>query len=312
MQIRRPGTMKAVHLGLFLPLWFMAFTFPGVAAEKGSKEPLKVYVVNYPLQYFAERIGGEFVQVYFPAPPDVDPVYWIPGTNAIGGYQGADLILLNGAGYAKWVKKVSLPRSRLVNTSIPFKDRIITSKEVVTHSHGLKGEHAHEGAAFTTWIDFEQAAKQAAAVAEAFSRKRPNQEKAFQRNVTALTKDLLAMDQEIVNITKGQQDQPLVASHPVYDYFSRRYQLNIKSVHWEPDEIPSQEQEAELVAVLKDHPATWMIWEGRPEEASVKKLRAMGLQSLVFAPCGNVPAKGDFLSVMRENVVNLRQAFPLN
>ena len=310
MQNRRPETMKAVHLGIFLPLWFMAFTFPGVAAEKGSNEPLKVYVVNYPLKYFAERIGGELVQVHFPAPPDVDPAYWIPDTHAIGGYQQSDLILLNGAGYAKWVQKVSLPRSKLVNTSIPFKDRIITSKEVVTHSHGLKGEHAHEGAAFTTWIDFEQAAKQAAAVAEAFSRTRPNQENAFQRNATALIKDLLAMDQEIITFTKGRQNQPFVVSHPVYGYFKRRYGLNIKSVHWEPDEIPSQEQEAELRAVLKDHPATWMIWEGRPEEASVRKLRAMGLKSLVFAPCGNVPEKGDFLSVMRQNVVNLRAAFP--
>lgn len=312
MQNRERGIIKAVILAFFLSLWIMVFTFPGVAAERGSREPLKVYVVNYPLQYFAERIGGDSIQVHFPAPPDEDPVYWIPDTYAIGGYQGADLILLNGAGYAKWVKKVSLPPSRLVNTSIPFKDRIITSKDVVTHSHGLKGEHAHEGASFTTWIDFEQAAQQAAAVAKAFSRKRPNQEKVFQKNVTTLTKELRAIDQEIVNITKGRQEQPIVVSHPVYDYFKRRYGLNIKSVHWEPDEIPNREQEAELVALLKDHPATWMIWEGAPGEASVKKLRAMGLQSLVFAPCGNVPAKGDFLSVMRENVVNLRQAFPLN
>ena len=30
--------------------------------------PLSVFVVNYPLQYFAERIGGEHVEVVFPAP----------------------------------------------------------------------------------------------------------------------------------------------------------------------------------------------------------------------------------------------------
>jgi hypothetical protein len=30
---------------------------------------------------------------------------------------------------------------------------------------------------------------------------------------------------------------------------------------------------------------------------------------LVFAPCGNRPAQGDFLSVMRQNVTNLAQAF---
>ena len=40
--------------------------------------PLSVYVVNYPLQYFAERIGGGHVDVRFPAPPDQDPAFWNP------------------------------------------------------------------------------------------------------------------------------------------------------------------------------------------------------------------------------------------
>ena len=33
-----------------------------------AAEKLTVYVVNYPLQYFAERIGGGHVKVVFPAP----------------------------------------------------------------------------------------------------------------------------------------------------------------------------------------------------------------------------------------------------
>ena len=61
---------------------------------------LSVYVVNYPLQYFAERIGGDLVQVEFPVPADVDPAYWTPGAAVVAGYQSADIILLNGADYA--------------------------------------------------------------------------------------------------------------------------------------------------------------------------------------------------------------------
>ena len=128
--------------------------------------PLNVYVVNYPLKYFAERIGGDDVKVTLPVPADVDPVYWTPGIADIGAYQQADLILLNGAGYAKWVSKVSLPRSKTVDTSRGFKDQYITVKETMTHSHGAEGEHAHEGLAFTTWLDLSLAAKQAEAIAE--------------------------------------------------------------------------------------------------------------------------------------------------
>jgi hypothetical protein len=39
------------------------------------------------------------------------------------------------------------------------------------------------------------------------------------------------------------------------------------------------------------------------------KLESIGVESLVFDPCGNVPAQGDFLAVMRANVNNLRKAF---
>lgn len=271
--------------------------------------PLKVYVVNYPLKYFAERVGGEHVKVEFPAPPDQDPVYWVPGIKTISEYQQADLILLNGASYAKWVRKVSLPRSKVVDTSAKFKDRYITTDEVVTHSHGSEGEHAHESLAFTTWIDFDLAAKQARAIAKALSRKKPDLKDTFQKNYMVLEKDLMALDQKIKQIVAKNQQQPLIASHPVYDYFAKHYSLNMKSVHWEPDEMPNQEQWMELRNILKEHRTRWMIWEGKPVNASVEKLKSVGVNSLIFDPCGNIPDQGDFMSVMRENVANLRTAF---
>ncbi len=97
----------------------------------------------------------------FPAPADVDPAYWNPDVGTISAYQQSDLIFLNGAGYAKWVDKVSLPGSKLVNTSKKFKDQYISTEDAVTHSHGPKSGHANENVAFTTWIDFELASRHA-------------------------------------------------------------------------------------------------------------------------------------------------------
>jgi zinc transport system substrate-binding protein len=270
---------------------------------------MNVYVVNYPLKYFAERIGGPHVKVTLPVPPDVDPVYWIPSIADISAYQQADLILLNGAGYAKWITKVSLPHSKTIDTSRSFKDRYITVKEIMTHSHGPEGEHAHEGLAFTTWINLDLAAQQAKAIAKALSRKKPDLKDTFQKNFVSLEKDLIALDMEIKKIVAKNQSQPLIASHPVYDYFAKRYGLNMKSVHWEPDEMPDTKEWIELNNILKDHQAKWMIWEGKPIRDSVKKLKLIGVASFVFDPCSNTPEKGDFLSVMRENVANLRTAF---
>jgi len=284
---------------------FMLLSFVLMVQKSPAAGPITIYVVNYPLQYFAERIGGDQVKVVFPAPAGVDPAYWQPNLADISAYQKADLILLNGAGYAKWVRKVSLPRSKMVNTSRQFKDRYITRKEVMTHSHGAEGKHAHEALAFTTWLDLELAASQAEAITLAICRKRPELKEVFQRNYESLKEDLLALDRKIQAIVSQEPSIPLIASHPVYDYFARRYGLNMVSVHWEPDETPTPKQWRGLKRIRKTHPAEWMIWEGEPMKATVEYLESIGIRTRVFDPCGNVPEKGDFLTRMRQNVENL-------
>jgi zinc transport system substrate-binding protein len=294
-----------------LLLQFMVVCLIGIVTHNlcSAAEPLDVYVVNYPLKYFSERIGGKHIQVTFPAPPDVDPAFWAPDITTITKYQQADLILLNGASYAKWVKRVSLPGSKLVNTSKAFKDRYITVKGLVSHSHGPGGKHAHGKVAFTTWLDFKLAAQQAEAVAEALARKLPRYQREFGRNLAALQSDLGALDAAIRDMSKHSPGKLLVASHPVYDYLARRYALKIKSVHWEPDQFPADRQWLKLQELLITHPAKWIMWEGEPIQTSVDKLKTYGVSSFTFDPCANTPASGNFLTVMRQNIENLRAVY---
>lgn len=279
------------------------------AAPTHAADKLTIYTVNYPLAYFAERLAGDLAEVRFPAPPDVDPAFWKPGAEVVAAYQRADLILLNGAGYARWVDKASLPRSRLVDTSRAFADKYIQAPSAVTHSHGPGGEHAHSGTAFTTWLDLSQAAQQAEAIAQAVIRKRPNAKDRIARNLAGLKSDLLALDGQIAEIAARGRDRPLLASHPVYQYLARRYGLDLRSVLWEPDAAPDKPQWAEFERLLGEHRAKWMLWEGEPARESIERLRALGVESVVFDPCANRPATGDFLSVMANNARNLEQVF---
>jgi zinc transport system substrate-binding protein len=277
---------------------------PAVAADK-----LTIYTVNYPLAYFAERLAGDLARVEFPAPPDVDPAFWMPDEETVRAYQGADLILLNGAGYAHWVDRVSLPASRMVNTSRDFADQYIETTSGVSHSHGPGGEHSHSGTAFTTWLDLDQAVRQAEAVAQAIVRKRPDAKGRVEQNLETLKGELAALDARLAKTSAAAPSRPLLGSHPVYQYLARRYSLNLQSVFWEPDAAPTPQQWAELERLLKDHPARWMLWEATPLPATAERLRALGVQSIVFDPCSNRPATGDFLSVMDANAKNLEAAY---
>jgi zinc transport system substrate-binding protein len=275
------------------------------SADEG---PLSVYVVNYPLQYFAERIGGELVEVHFPAPPDVDPALWSPAAEAIAAYQRSDLILLNGATYAKWTERVTLPMSKVVDTSASFQDRYIVVENAVVHSHGPEGEHSHGATAFTTWLDPTLAIEQAKAVRDALIGARPQNRPAFEAGFDALETDLRALDERIEKAVGGS-DKPLVGSHPVYQYLERRYGLNLETVHFEPDVAPDRDGFQGLERLLEDHPAKWILWEDTPLQETEQKLRDLGLASVVYAPCGNHPTSGDFLSVMEENVAALERVF---
>ena len=290
------GALLFCMVGICLPL------------QANAEQPLTVYTVNYPLQYFAQRIAGEHAQVIFPGPADEDPAFWMPDTEIIERYQQADLILLNGAGYAKWAKRVSLPRLRSVDTSAGFKDRLIREQGGISHSHGPGADHSHAGIAFTTWLDFEQAAQQAEAIMQALVRKRPAHQAEFQRNYAVLEKELMSLDAEISSLATGTV-QPLVASHPVYQYLARRYGLNLKAVMWEPETVPDEIQWQALSALLQEHPANWMIWEGQPAPASVQRLKEMEIESLSYDPCANIPVSGDFMGVMRRNINNLKTVF---
>jgi zinc transport system substrate-binding protein len=270
-----------------------------------------VYTVNYPLQYFAERVGGDLVDVRFPAPGDVDPAFWSPDAETIAAYQEADVILLNGAAYAKWVGLVTLPPSKLVDTSESFPDRYVYIESAVTHSHGPTGEHSHGEAAFTTWLDPTLAIEQAKAIREAFGSAKQLEQSQFDDGFDALERDLLALDASLRALT-ANVDAPLLASHPVYQYFARRYDLNLESVHFEPDELPDDKSWRGLEELLAEHPAKWMLWEGKPLPGTADRLQELGVSSVVFDPCGNRPEEGDYREVMRRNVQELGKIFQVS
>jgi zinc transport system substrate-binding protein len=277
----------------------------GSGLRKGGKPT--VFTANYPLQYFAQRIGGAEVDVVFPAPKDIDPAFWQPTDDQIAALQDSDLIILNGATFSKWAEKVTLPEAKVVDTATAFKDRFIVVKNAVTHSHGKQGEHSHDGTSFTTWIDFQQAILQATAVEDALKKLLPGKAEMFAKNFEALKSDLNALDVRMLAVGKSIGGKPIVASHPIYQYWARRYEISLEAVLWEPEEAPTDEQMEGLKKILATHPAKWMVWEGEPAKESVAKLAAIGVSGVVFDPCSNVPDKGDFLSVMQANVTRMEQ-----
>ena len=269
-----------------------------------------VHVVNYPLQYLARRIAGGLVDVVLPCPPGVDPAFWEPTDEVIEAYQRADVILLNGAGYAGWIGHASLPPSRVVDTSRSFHDQYIELTGAVTHVHGPDGARGHGPLAFTIWLDPRLALQHAGAVRDALVRRWPDHAAVFHAGFESLRGDLETLDLEFDEAC-GSVSGPVVFSHPVYQYLARRCGWTGENVHWEPDATPDEAMWRELEEILDRRPARMMIWEGAPDPETAARLEQLGLKIVVFEPCGTTPADGrDFLTVMRANVDRLARCGP--
>jgi zinc transport system substrate-binding protein len=305
----RPGTLLALSAcGILLAACGRA-PVESAPAPLPTEGLITVAAVNYPLAYLAERIGGEQMHPIPSLPAGIDPAYWEPRPEDVVRIQSAEVILLNGAGYASWLRTATLPASRTVDTSAGFTDRLIPLEHEVTHGHGPSGEHTHGGTAFTTWLDPELAGLHAEAIRDRLAARRPERVALFDERLAAVRADLEALDARLAAAVAQDPDRPVLFSHPVYQYLERRYDIAGTSLHLEPDQAPTDAQWSEVEAIARETGARWMIWEGMPLSATVDGLRERGILSIVFDPCGNAPETGDLLSAMAANAEGLEAVY---
>ncbi|MEL7465047.1 MAG: metal ABC transporter substrate-binding protein [Pseudomonadota bacterium] len=279
------------------------------ASVAAAAEKPVIAAVNYPLAYFAERLGGDAVEVLFPIPADADPAFWRPKLKDIAAIQAADLIALNGAGYAAWTTKASLRRSRIVDTSAGFSDDYIQT-ETVTHSHGDGGEHSHAAIATHTWLDFALAARQAEALASAMARRVPEAAATVDAARSDLIGELEALDREAAAAAEALRGRAIIATHPRYQYFARAYGLDIRSLEWEAGEAPSEKQWRDLTALAEETGAAILLWEAAPPDAARERAAAAGFADAMLPTLANRPGTGDFLSAMRSALADLAALAP--
>ena len=71
----------------------------------------------------------------------------------------------------------------------------------------------------------------------------------------------------------------------------------------------SEEMWREFHKLLNEFPAQYMLWDDEPLPETAATLAQSGVESVVFRPAGNRPDEGDYLSIMRENLENLKSIF---
>ena len=292
------------HLGLL----FVALLAGCGGGEPGVHDPdldPVVMTTFYPTTWMAERISGGLVEVRCPLPAEEDPIFWQPDRDTLAAYQSAALIVINGAGFEKWVDGASLPPSRVIDTAKGFEDQWLEYEGTTTHSHGAEGEHTHSGLDGHVWLDPLLAQEQAAAILGGMVAAFPEHEEGFRANHRGLHDALGELHVALSELATRLDDANVLASHPAYNYIARRYSFEVTSFDLDPAEPLRTEDREALKAALRPDRTNLLLWEGEPAEEDG------GLDGLVgvhLSPCEQPPEEGDYLGVMQDNVEFLRGA----
>ncbi|MCM0677285.1 metal ABC transporter substrate-binding protein [Micromonospora phytophila] len=286
-------------------------------------DPKRVDVVAafYPLQFLAERVGGDNASVTNLVKPGAEPHDLELNPGQVGQVTEAELVVfLKGFQPAvdEAVEQNAADRAFDVATVQPLLD-------AAAAGHDHEGEHAAE--ATTTgepgheetggkdphiWLDPTRLATVGDKLAERLGTADPERAADYTARAKTLRTELEKLDAEFAAGLKTCQRREIVVSHTAFGYLTERYQLEqVGITGLSPDTEPSPQRLAEVIEEAREHKATTIFFETLVSPKVAETIAGqVGAKTAVLDPLEGLSAGngGDYLSVMRTNLQTLRTA----
>lgn len=235
-------------------------------SNKGNNK-IQINTSLYVLEYFSERIGGDYVSVTNLVPPGSSPHDYEPTTKDMVKLMNGDIFVYNGAGLEGWVDKA------IQNLN---KERV----EIIVASKGIdlmEGVDHHDGEAdygngevhsidSHVWLDPVDAIKQAEQIKNGLIKKDPEHQTVYEDNFNSLKKDLLSLDTKFKNELKDTKRKEFFVSHAAFGYLTKQYGLKQYPVSGLiPSDEPSPADLAKLINKAKELNIKYILIDPKDE-----------------------------------------------
>jgi zinc transport system substrate-binding protein len=205
----------------------------------------------YPLAYFAERIGGEHVQVSTIIPFNSEVHSWQPSISDIANTEDSDLIIYLGVGLDVWMEEDIL---ETINTDEKVILEASTGIELLSdegHEEEEEDEHEHEEGDPHLWVCPYTASQIAENVYEAIKEVDPDNTEYYTTNWNELRDTLNNLDQQYQSELATANGKKFFTTHSAYGYIAHRYNLEQRGVIGiSADEQPSTAKIIEIVDAM--------------------------------------------------------------
>lgn len=260
----------------------------------------------YPLQYVAERIGGDGVSVAGLTPAGAEPHDLELSPVDVASIGASDLVV-HLSGFQPAVDDA------LAQGAADHVLDVATSADLLPYgAHGEEDHddedhagHDHDGLDTHFWLDPTRLADVGDAVAVALSEEDPDRASDYTANAAALRADLEALDADYAATLATCEQRVVVVSHEAFGYLTDRYDLEQVGVSGvDPESEPSPARLEEIRRIVEHEGVTTIFTEtlASPKVAQVLA-DDLGVDVATLDPVeGLVDERGDYLSVMRANL----------
>lgn len=279
-----------------------------------SDERVSMVAGFYPLQFVAERVGGDAVSVTNLTKPGAEPHDLELNPGQVAQISDAKLVV-----YLKGFQPA-------VDESVEQNggDRVFDVAEVQPLRDAAGGGHSHEGEASPApeeegggkdphvWLDPTRLATIADKLAERLAKADPGHAADYTARAKTLRTELETLDKEYAEGLKTCQRRELVTSHEAFGYLAERYDLEqVGITGLTPEDEPSAQRLAEVATEAREHGATTIFFETLVSPKVAETIaKEVGAKTAVLDPIEGLEAgsTGDYLSVMRTNLTTLKTA----
>ena len=187
---------------------------------KGWTEPIPIFVSITPQKYFVERIGGNDVKVEVMVKPGESPATFNPNPKKMSRLANSKLYFSIGVPFERiWISRLKAIQPDLKFISL---NQNLGLKIKSGYSQNKKDPHI--------WLSPLLVKNMVTEIEVALSKEKPEREKIFKINHTALAQELDMLDQEIRDILANGKTRSFMVFHPAWSYFAEAYGLEQISI----------------------------------------------------------------------------------
>lgn len=307
---------KKVQLTLSL-LFILLLAACGNKENIEKSDQISIYTTVYPLQYFAERIGGDAVNVQSIYPPGADEHSFDPTQKEMIKLADADLFFYIGLGLEGFVDNAEKTMKNEHVKMIATADAITEDMLEEDHDHEEDEDHDHDHGEFDphVWISPVLSDALAFSVKEALIEAAPDKKEQFEENFEALRDDLIKLDRQFIDMASNAPTKTFYVSHAAFGYLADTYgleQVAIAGLNSQSE--PSQKQLATLVQEAKEQNIKYVLFEQNITSKLTDVIRkeidaeALMLHNLSVLTTEDINNEEDYISLMEQNVETLKQA----